>query len=998
MSPAKASTSTETMVTSTELVKPASQTESNKKDEPAKKSVDFSPINDDQPNKGKLCDDKLKLELAPVQEEVLLGSVTTLSSPALRSSARVIQKMKMDSIRPVSPSQNDKKDSSKDERPTQKTPVQTRPLRVIWTNIERNLFFEALNEYGKDFDAISHYVNAKQRRKSTTDPTYKTKDHVRFIYYQTFHKVIKYLRFSDDIKKHAQELYALINYGEMRKKLVFVNAKACMKLKELVYHGSVSIRVKGKNIRIKTPSCKALRQLNQMEEWQEEIKLPSKVDVYLKPANVDSWGRVQTLAQNPRVKTILPLQKRVLSLLKTFEVRWRSRDIRLCEQTMSLAANQTPTNSKNSSNEIKHHIDPDTFQTFKNSESIFCLAPPVDTTIHRPMVNLAEFMSSNSICLNSYEDRIGVTVKGESLCTERLNVLKEIIKTSKRQRHDSGAEKKTVEGKKIKTESDSKISDSCSAEKKDDADGQCSSQQDVSGGITPTASTSHAFDIDGIKHMESVFDDTDKKEAFSMDISFTITNETMDNKDEIKLIDIKEFITGSADGDNVDDTKIVITEAPRTSEPKSSKKKCTKKKNDTRKDHFRPLLNDDVIREIKRGWTISNVGDLTVGDLYIMFGKDFKVSLEYKWIEPIKTDSTMGNESIASTDIVLEPMNVQKKNDLGNKLKQLLALANMTDKVKKKSNCSCGHFCDNRLNKSRNSTEVFPRSFVSNKIYPSSHNDNGLFRQPVLPLRGGLSHIEAYKLSLNSRNKQSRWLKSRNNRPSKQVIVQRILPLQPGMAQSVVTAGMDFMTNGIIRPNGLTSTISREANHLKKSFSNNNVDSHKSNKSTDDVDAPTTSSATVTTSDKSIETASSSNSVIEIIDESRSPEQPQKPAEVDDDPCIQSIMDLSLPSPMSNGNMDEYFSYNQPPMSPMTILRQSPTDPKWFEDNVNDFSLSSFLGQLDSSCDADKRRKSPNRDADSSNLSAITEGSVDYMMKFEQLAKEMIHQEQTLEK
>lgn len=163
---------------------------------------------------------------------------------------------------------------------------------MIWTNIERNLFFEALNEFGKDFDAISHYVNAKQRRKSTTDPTYKTKDHVRFIYYQTFHKVIKYLRFSDgksvdealllklrifiqknfsfffaiaDIKKHAQELYALINYGEMRKKLVFVNAKACMKLKELVYHGSVSIRVKGKNIRIKTPSCKALRQLNQME-------------------------------------------------------------------------------------------------------------------------------------------------------------------------------------------------------------------------------------------------------------------------------------------------------------------------------------------------------------------------------------------------------------------------------------------------------------------------------------------------------------------------------------------------------------------------------------------------------------------------------------------------------------------------------------------------------------------------------------------------------------
>lgn len=130
------------------------------------------------------------------------------------------------------------------------------------------------------------------------------------------------------------------------------------------------------------------------------------------------------------------------------------------------------------------------------------------------------------------------------------------------------------------------------------------------------------------------------------------------------------------------------------------------------------------------------------------------------------------------------------------------------------------------------------------------------------------------------------------------------------MTQSVVTAGMDFMTNGIIRPNGLASTVAREANHLKKSFSNNNVDNlHKGSKTSDDDDAATTSSSAAikTTSDKGIEKAGSSYSVIEIIDESRSPEQPQRATTeiVEDDPCIQSIMDLSLPSPMSNGNMDE---------------------------------------------------------------------------------------------
>lgn len=68
-----------------------------------------------------------------------------------------------------------------------------------------------------------------------------------------------------EVKKLAQELYALINYGEMRRKLQFVSDKHFMKLKHLVYSGHIMIRSKGKNIRIKTPSCKALRKLNQLD-------------------------------------------------------------------------------------------------------------------------------------------------------------------------------------------------------------------------------------------------------------------------------------------------------------------------------------------------------------------------------------------------------------------------------------------------------------------------------------------------------------------------------------------------------------------------------------------------------------------------------------------------------------------------------------------------------------------------------------------------------------
>lgn len=68
-----------------------------------------------------------------------------------------------------------------------------------------------------------------------------------------------------DVAKKVQELYALINYGEMRKKIPVDNQKFYMKLRELVYRGVVTWRVKGKNCRIKTPSCPALRKINQVE-------------------------------------------------------------------------------------------------------------------------------------------------------------------------------------------------------------------------------------------------------------------------------------------------------------------------------------------------------------------------------------------------------------------------------------------------------------------------------------------------------------------------------------------------------------------------------------------------------------------------------------------------------------------------------------------------------------------------------------------------------------
>lgn len=142
-------------------------------------------------------------------ESELLGSVTvgpSESGPhqAVRTSARVIQKMRMDSslTRPATPppKECDKKNGTIENASLPKTPTTSKfgGNKVLWSNTERTFFFEALNDYGKDFETITHHINQKMKRKAGLDTKMiKTRDQIRQLYVQTFHKVSKYLKFSE---------------------------------------------------------------------------------------------------------------------------------------------------------------------------------------------------------------------------------------------------------------------------------------------------------------------------------------------------------------------------------------------------------------------------------------------------------------------------------------------------------------------------------------------------------------------------------------------------------------------------------------------------------------------------------------------------------------------------------------------------------------------------------------------------------------------------------
>lgn len=153
-------------------------------------------MNNELPNNCKI----ILQQNIPIED--LLGSVTTYNnvegsdskSLQLRTSARVFKKMKLDSANVEKKSSDSLLNSKEEVKQEQATRKVCRPL---WTQEDKNLFFEALNEFGKDFEAIHLYVSTKLKKKGVAESMIKTKEQIRHLYYRTWHKISKHLRFSD---------------------------------------------------------------------------------------------------------------------------------------------------------------------------------------------------------------------------------------------------------------------------------------------------------------------------------------------------------------------------------------------------------------------------------------------------------------------------------------------------------------------------------------------------------------------------------------------------------------------------------------------------------------------------------------------------------------------------------------------------------------------------------------------------------------------------------
>lgn len=130
------------------------------------------------------------------------------------------------------------------------------------------------------------------------------------------------------MKKVNQELYGLINYGELRKKQRILNSKTATKLCELVENGMTSIKFRGKTCRIKTPVCRALKRLNGLDDV-DHSRVPHKVVLEFIPKDGKTWRSVQSVSHNPRVKFVVSLQRTFSSIISYMENKWKRKDDKL---------------------------------------------------------------------------------------------------------------------------------------------------------------------------------------------------------------------------------------------------------------------------------------------------------------------------------------------------------------------------------------------------------------------------------------------------------------------------------------------------------------------------------------------------------------------------------------------------------------------------------------------------------------------------------------------
>ncbi|XP_067123263.1 protein cramped-like isoform X2 [Centruroides vittatus] len=588
-----------------------------------------------------------------------------------RTSNRISKRPKRDSSPPATQTQlAAKKNVSK--QTIQQDQLKTRRTWELWSVEDKNAFFEALCEYGKDFESIQSYIAQRSRKKGVPPNMIKNKDQVRHFYYRTWHKISKYLDIGDDVKKQTQELYGLINYAELRKKIGgCLSEKNRQQLNELVFNGVTFIKYRGKKLRIKTPVCRALKKLNNVEDTKEpEIqKMPKEVVVEFRPHNNAAWLHVQSLAQNPRVRAKLSLQRHLKTVFEYLQKRWKPYRLRQKEQILSGVTNSSVLTSTEQMPLL--HIRPR-----QNANISFVKISPSDVT------------TSGDVCLENYKKNIAVDNVGEKESLKKnktpgrlknksdlklasLPVNKEHVKTNNSDKMVK-LDKSNEEEKPSIYNTNNNVPEKNAQEENPAFEAQRSlnllkgmlnSMNENSSVKNCNEQVSHNEDGNNIKINEAI-----DKNCKSIEQIYLNAQKDANN---LTLGQLLSLASSNKTEENVEEKEDKTATTSESDVPVNNINHVPKNQNHCEANN---ILTEEKIDTIRKGWTEQTIGMLTVGELYLMLGSPEKIVLEYDWEQPAADEKTLTD---AKNENVLSE-NVQKLQNLTLVLQKLLQMASTT--------------------------------------------------------------------------------------------------------------------------------------------------------------------------------------------------------------------------------------------------------------------------------------------------------------------------------
>lgn len=746
--------------------------------------------------------------------------------------------------------------------------------------------------------------------------------------------------------------------------------------------------------------------------------------------------------------------------------RWKTYDTKLLQKLTDV--DECATTNKNPSAELLH------------------FGPKPGVHINKPIINLSEYISSNRICLNSYEERLGITEKSEMIFSRTIQNFKGggSKKGAKRQRSESGSDKKNLESnnenpnKKLKFEIESpenKIKENLETPAQVVENDQNTA---MAWNLDTDVITISKINTDPIAKVDHDNDDLKNK------ISLLVMSQNMNDAIDQNLVpDLTETnVTKSAPNSNSKEIKVEnmllmnhnFIKDDKNNLPSQQKSEVkTKIKDKVKVVRKRPKIisnkrsdkeSESKIQDtIKYGWTLEDATGVTFGDLYLMFGSNSKIQLEYWWdrvnkplLDENESDSTTKIDNDISKDSIAielkeqdkssknqceniskktneysiisdmptlctyknnnnavslnESEQVEKTAHLTRRLKQLL-LCLQTNEKPKRNTCICGHVCNEKLisNQSSNNMDLNNDYQIntSHRTVGPVVRDNSIFRQPF-PITMQPDNFEKQinsliKVKPRWNNRQNRFMGSkpvvhRNPNSSTNNYLNYSQSNSGHQARIVASRQLNFgadAAHNYPRKMEFKSVIDESKKHPNfpvNSYmkSNNKQSTFIKNK----IYTKPVTCTVVKNDEKTVETVVEDNDkAIGIVDKNTQVTKEIRHEKVNldlvDNISIGSstIADVKA-SILRSDHLDELLNTSRVPESLNSCILNTPEN-TWFNSELHDFSLSSFLGHLESPIKPQVTHSEENRisqDADVNLQSLLNENSEDYMAKFAALA------------